>query len=343
MFWRPHSSHIISFRVLHMTFKIKKFQGFTLVELLVVIAIIGILIGMLLPAVQQVREAARRTQCMNNLRQLSLASLSFESANMEFPAGERLLEGNVRFGNQWRGSSLFIQMLPFMEANNILSSVNYDANAPWALNQFNSQGIEIQIPVFRCPSSSHQEEWSRDYFGVQGGETPFVANFFGRGTVYRDGVFSFCRGVSFSELSDGTSNTAMLGECDIPQFHGASGLNSAGTGFVGGPGPVPWWWGGGTAAASLREARKNITSPARSVLTFTSPLNDPRFRPPAGTAGTDDNSEYHDTPFASSHPGGAVFAFADGHVQFFSNEVSLTAYQRAASRDGGTVVSVDEL
>ena len=91
-------------------------RGFTLVELLVVIAIIGILIGMLLPAVQQVREAARRTQCANNIRQISLAALNFESANTRFPSGWQSNDNTIEGGPGWAWST---ELLPFLEQQNL--------------------------------------------------------------------------------------------------------------------------------------------------------------------------------------------------------------------------------
>jgi len=320
-----------------------KKRGFTLVELLVVIAIIGILIGMLLPAVQQVREAARRTECMNNLRQWALAAHTFESAHMEFPAAEQLLEGNVRRGNQWRGSNLFIQMLSFVESGNILSTIDYDPHGSWAYLQLNQTGLTNQSPIFKCPSSFYQEQWSRDYFGIQGAEDVIIRNLGNRGDVYRDGVFAFCRGLSIGALTDGTSNTAMLGECDLPQFHGATGINDAGNNVTNGPGPAPWWWGSATSGDTLAEAQQKIANPARSVLTFTSAINDPDFRPPLGTVGIDNNQAYHDIPFASSHPGGAVFAFGDGHTSFIGDDVDLETYRRVGSCNGGTVADVTSL
>ena len=100
-------------------------RGFTLVELLVVIAIIGILIGMLLPAVQSVREAARRTQCMNNIRQLSLAALNFESAHMHFPSG--VLDDDDDLRDALRVG--WIDLLPHIEQGNLYQQ--YDLNSDW--------------------------------------------------------------------------------------------------------------------------------------------------------------------------------------------------------------------
>lgn len=143
-----------------MTFLRSRKQGFTLVELLVVIAIIGILIGMLLPAVQSVREAARRTQCLNNLRQIALASLNYESAHMEFPPGalytSTLASGTNRMG-------VLVHVLPFIEMNNVDNLINRNRNPrgaetmgswywqPVAANTTYIAGL-FSIPSFECPS-----------------------------------------------------------------------------------------------------------------------------------------------------------------------------------------------
>ena len=122
-------------------------RGFTLVELLVVIAIIGILIAMLLPAVQSVRESARRVQCMNNIRQLSLAALNYESAHMHFPSG--VLDDDDDLTDALRNG--WVDMLPFFEQNNLYRQ--YDLNSDWKTG-INAELGKEELAIFRCPSSA---------------------------------------------------------------------------------------------------------------------------------------------------------------------------------------------
>ena len=141
-------------------------NGFTLVELLVVIAIIGILVGMLLPAVQQVREAARRASCANNMRQLGLAMHNFESANQHFPPGfssTPTTNGNVPSGtfinpetwNAAPGWGWAAFLLPFMEGNNIHDQIDFETPI-WA--QEHQVAIQNQLPGLFCPSSSGDDQ-----------------------------------------------------------------------------------------------------------------------------------------------------------------------------------------
>lgn len=152
--------------------------GFTLVELLVVIAIIGILIGMLLPAVQQVREASRRISCANNLRQMGLAMHNYESAHMHFPPGftsTPTRDGSVPSGvhinsetwNAGPGWGWGAHLLPFVEGNNIFSQIDVD-DPIWSPEH--RAVIQNQLPMFLCPSSSGSTE---PFTVVDGSENPY--------------------------------------------------------------------------------------------------------------------------------------------------------------------------
>ena len=315
-----------------MSYKFNR-DGFTLVELLVVIAIIGILIGMLLPAVQQVREAARRTECANNLRQLGLASLNHESALSKFPAGELIVAGNARSG-RFRGSNLFIQLLPYIEGNNVLSSVNYNFAAPWPYEQLLVAAIdEIALPTFHCPSVG-SPSMARDYFGIQGSQDQAFADD-SLGDLHNDGVFGVFHGRRISIISDGTSNTAIMSEnCTNAYGNDVSPDASTGTGYAD-------WRRGSQTGGTLNTARLNPLTPAAAVLTMNSVINDPRFQ--VGGTFFGDQSQVYNHPFSSLHTGGVNIVFADGHVQFVTDTVSLPVLQEAGSMNSGGVLDMSSL
>ena len=187
--------------------------GFTLVELLVVVAIIGILIGMLLPAVQSVREAARRTACMNNVRQMVLASHGYEAAFGKFPPSFEIERGTVLSGNN--GSwSIHGRLLPFVEQANAYKLV--DLNIAWDAQQ--DTGVPtLRIPLFQCASEVN------DTVRLKDGE-PFVypQNYgfnFGTWLVYDpvggkrgDGPFYVNSKTRFGSMVDGSSNTLCVAE-----------------------------------------------------------------------------------------------------------------------------------
>lgn len=301
----------------------KSRTAFTLVELLVVIAIIGILIGMLLPAVQQVREAARRIQCGNNLRQLGLASLNHESAHMAFPAGELIFEGNLR-ARRYRGSNLFIQLLPFVEGNNILTSVNYDFTAPWAYEQLFALQDGHSVEVFHCPSIDSPAE-ARDYFGVQGSQDTQFPH--ANGDLHDDGVFGIHDRRRISVITDGTSNTVMIGE-NCNRAYGNTLEPIEDTGFAD-------WRRGDIVGGNLSAARRLPVIPAATVLTFNNVLNDNRFETDGEFFGLVEHQRNH--PFSAFHSG-VNFVFADGHVNLISRSANLEVLREVGSMDSGGVL-----
>ena len=301
----------------------KSRRAFTLVELLVVIAIIGILIGMLLPAVQQVREAARRVQCANNLRQLALASLNHESARMAFPAGELILPGNLR-ANRFRGSNLFIQLLPYIEGNNILKSVNYDFGAPWAYEQLFDLDAGVSVAVFHCPSINSPAE-ARDYFGIQGSQDSQFPHT--DGDLHDDGVFGIHDHRSMGAITDGTSNTIIIGEnCNQASGNTVEPIDEAG---------YADWRRGDVVGGNITQARRLPVLPAAAVLTFNNVLDDDRFTLGGEFFGVFEQQRNH--PFSSFHAG-VNFAFADGHVSHIPKTVDHQTLRELGSMNSGGVV-----
>jgi prepilin-type N-terminal cleavage/methylation domain-containing protein/prepilin-type processing-associated H-X9-DG protein len=184
-----------------------RFHGFTLVELLVVIAIIGILIGMLLPAVQQVREAARRTQCLNNLAQIALALHNYEYAFEHFPAGVVDSKGPILSTPQGQHVSFFVQLLPFIEQRGIADNFDVEAGTYAAVN---APAREKVIPCYLCPSTTTYQNLDEtvgqsSYVGCHhGSESPI--------DVDNNGVLYLNSKVSFADIYDGSSNTILAGE-----------------------------------------------------------------------------------------------------------------------------------
>ena len=220
------------------TLKAKR-RGFTLVELLVVIAIIGILIGMLLPAVQQVREAARRTSCMNNLRQIGLSAMNFESAFQEFPTAggcsdayhDPIQEFRPLFGFQNAG--WMYQILPYIEQENVANILKeYDKVSGGAGLPASLQSLLLDL--YWCPSRPQEEDTGMQavgtptatYYGVMGSARngdcvrgkKYESNGPGSlelshcGAVALDGIVIPFEHVAMKDITDGTSQTMVVGE-----------------------------------------------------------------------------------------------------------------------------------
>jgi prepilin-type N-terminal cleavage/methylation domain-containing protein/prepilin-type processing-associated H-X9-DG protein len=323
-------------------------KGFTLIELLVVIAIIGVLVGLLLPAVQKVREAANRMSCSNNLKQLGLAAHNYHSTYGKFPTGTNLSPapfGTTATGQaflppvvQGQAFSLFEALLTYVEQDNIyrllnLTSPNVFNNRRWD-SQYNPGNCNTQtspgatvIKTFLCPSDigPKQTTWQYDanntfYFGANsyGGCAGTVAFYFLNMT--QDGIFYLNSSNGVAEVTDGTSNTLMFGERKrydptYDRIYGSSFANRSG-----------WAWANNLSGFDFlfgTEVPINWVIPANLT-------SDPGFV----------NEDLRFNAFGSFHPGGANFGMADGSVRFLPDSTPLLILQYLVTCAGGEVVIV---
>lgn len=330
--------------------------GFTLVELLVVIAIIGILIGMLLPAVQQVREAARRITCANNTRQIVLAMMNYESAMQELPPGIRNDWGLPITNRDRRGAwgwGTFI--LPFMEQDNVYDILDpKGASFAERLDDPAVQAVVAQpIESFLCPSDDTPETGVRNPVSESGRTVPvaisnYVANnnhstpmwmagdVDGDGTQEPDefltGPFRGSGAVKLGQITDGTSNTILLGE----RIFGNGYMNpSTSTGIQ-----------NATARAGNIFGSRGLGHHSQAPWNYVGwhGIVDVTF---CGTGYINDFNFWDKTRGANSrHPGGVNFGFSDGSVHFVNENIEHlsrywsvnSVYERLLSINDGQVV-----
>jgi len=314
-------------------------EAFTLIELLVVIAIIAVLIGLLLPAVQKVREAAARTKCANNLKQIALGIHAYHDARQRFPTGRNqdftyngvpdvVPDPGRRYG--WTEA-----LLPFIEQGNLEKQFVYDP-ANWNANKTDPgtgtggpNAFSMKCPAtYQCPSDAPQPlvdnvtdlPWmyaDTSYMGNAG--TYSWPEGYVTGGQTRDGIFFRNSNITITGISDGTSNTLLGGErSHTDQNYDA--VNGPGGDYL-----IGWgWWhynGGGD-----------------SMFGCGVPVN---YKWPANVAASDPsfNQVYHDRVNASgsNHSGGANFAMADGSVSFISETIALPTLTALGTRNGGEV------
>jgi prepilin-type N-terminal cleavage/methylation domain-containing protein len=293
-----------------MMFQRRFSYGFTLVELLVAIAIIGIVMAITLPAVQLVRETARRASCANNVRQVALALLNYESTFDSFPAGIKAVDAPNNRSLSW-----LAQVLPQIEQDNTWdAAMESFQNDP---NPFAHIGLRTLIPTYACPSDPRSGEihWthenrivaSTDYLGVNGVDY-----------TSEDGILFRDSRVRINEVVDGLSSTLIVGERP-PSSEFWYG----------------WWYCGygqlGTGSVDMllgvRELNEHTTYELNSC-----PIGPYSFGPGRMDQACD---AMH---FWSHHPGGAHFAFAGGELKFFPYDAASLLSQ-LATRDGREVVA----
>ncbi|QDS99440.1 DUF1559 domain-containing protein [Adhaeretor mobilis] len=289
--------------------------GFTLIELLVVIAIISVLIGLLLPAVQAAREAARRTTCLNNCHQLETALHSYESQHGAFPAGARSHRQPFVNSVSWQ-----VLLLPFIEQGELYDRINPDSDGGVGIDGHN-QAIHV-VDMFHCPSSEAPNTDGRtrngtNYVGVAGGGSgDGVLDLEDKdcGDLFIDGVLVYDSATTVSDITDGTSHTLTFGE-RIYQVevwtHGA-------------------FWGGSSANLICAASIKNLRYPVNANLERVG------YWVRDQTVPTDKRKlNGNDLLFGSHHPGGAHFALADGRAQFFAEDTDFTVLRNMATRNCG--------
>ena len=314
--------------------------AFTLVELLVVIAIIGVLVALLLPAVQAAREAARRSQCQNNLKQTALAMHNYEDTFKTLPGGVG------RWGCCW--GTWQARVLPFMEQKNAAEIyVNSDGNDATGQRYNGATNIRVtslRIKSWTCPSDipnapiggppritnhNYGVNYGNTSFmqltlnGIQFGGAPFSAytgSTGGDGPVNAAAVPSFTdiygKPIRLAEITDGTSNTLMVGELIQGQVNALHGFS---------------WWGGGSGFVTFLPPNSRLPDVLVGGICNADPRN-----PPCTTTGT--NTAPRMAGARSRHPTGVQVAYCDGHVGFIQNSISTVIWNAGGTSQGGEAV-----
>lgn len=324
-------------------------SAFTLVELLVVIAIIGVLIALLLPAVQQAREAARRLQCTNNQKQIGLAIHNYHDTFLKLPINGIPQSSSTSL---YRGPSWLARLLPFIEQGNGYDQLVYEGDFTMQDGSYPAAHIlnELRVPIYNCPSSPLPQTETQNngpsgdevelqvtnYVGITGsywrggtiGNTgdestaPYDENYAGR-TVYNGMISTLTDqsdAIGLQAAIDGTSNTMMLSE-QSDYFYDASGnkVDRRSAGYYG-----KTWACGVGAYNGAGDWTQTVTT----------------IRYPIATEGGAGNQAEYQTNIAltSAHPGGVLLTLGDGSVRFLAETANFSILTALADRQDGAVM-----
>ena len=311
-----------------------RFRGFTLIELLVVIAIIAVLIALLLPAVQQAREAARRSQCKNNLKQLGLAIHNYNDTANKLPSNGMSINGCCGPG----AAGALVMLLPYLDQSPLYNTINFSqTTGNWQYPMASSAPVgsryfEMSLPVLRCPSDTSPisndngtgMQWATASYGLSEGSqnmggnqcNSYPGNQFGTGSdalgsaanggnisgIYSRGGYSS----RFADITDGLSNTILMGEirseCSDHAQQGWANLNT-------------------------------------NMYSTSAPINYNTCPQGPGTGCNSPNAWQTAMGFKSRHVGGAHLLMGDGSVHFASENISYLIYQALGDRRDGQPIS----
>ncbi|MCI0462791.1 MAG: DUF1559 domain-containing protein [Gemmataceae bacterium] len=333
-------------------------RGFTLIELLVVIAIIAILIGLLLPAVQKVREAAARSQCQNNLKQIGLALHTYHDAKKALPPSGVTDAPPFGTGGSW-GSSWLAFILPYIEQNALYSRFAFTGASGWGNNVNYRSANGVKIPIYRCPSTT-LPEWSFSnpvslnpgimrptYVGLSGAVNGLIPGYTETRFNTPGGAAGCCSGgiaagsgvlipgisttIRLQGIGDGTSNALVVSEqADLLTTvnGGKQDWHSGRFGFLLG-------WRTATtppAVGNGGDLRTFQTTTIRYRINQIAGWPNPPGN--CATTGVCDNTGTN-IPLSSPHAGGVNGLMGDGSVRFLSDSMTIDVLARLATRDDG--------
>ena len=293
-------------------------HGFTLVELLVVIAILGVLIGLLLPAIQSAREAARRVICQNHLHQIGIALHGYHSTHEYFPPGYWASPQNYWFPH-WSWSSY---VLPYLEEGTVYKALGVDTRpfGSGAMLAPPTADTQQLMPVFVCPSDlgnvlndQKNLHGKSNYRGVMGNIAMLTVDY--QTAMTENGVIYMNSDLPIAKITDGSSHTLIVGECTL------SGLNPSHNGAI---------WAGmhGSIDTSMSAAQESIY------------ISDAMWWINSDTNWCINGAGLQ--AFGSNHPGGANFCFADGSIHFLPTQIDGTTLENLAARNDGKPVGIFE-